>query len=69
MPAKKQWTITIEDSEYKDLPDWLCDKARVYFNDYEDYKDDPYFKALYKKYRKAREELDTYKFNKRHGKL
>lgn len=69
MSAKKQWTITIEDSEYMEIPDWLRDKARVYFNDYEDYKDDPLFQALYKKYRKAREDLDIYKFNARHDKV
>lgn len=68
MSAKKQWKITIEDREYSLLPEWLKDKAIVYYNDYNDYKDEPGFKDRYNAYRKAAEELDIFKFELRNGK-
>lgn len=50
-----------------DIPIQFRERATAIFNDYDEYKDNPIFKQLYKTYKKAKKDLETFKFNQRHG--
>lgn len=63
----KDYYIRFSEKEYMDIPAQFRDRATFIDNDYDSHKDDPMFKALYSKYKKAKKELEAYKFNKRHG--
>jgi len=66
MPTK-EYRIIVSEEQLVKLPLEVKIKAVAHLNDYNDHKDDPLFKALYKAYKKAKDKLDEYKFNKRHG--
>ena len=63
----KDYYIRFSESEYMEIPAKFRSRATFIDNDYESYKEDPMFKAIYAKYKKIKKELETYKFNKRHG--
>lgn len=65
--AEKEWLIKVSDKDYFDLPDKLKLNATAYFNEYQDYKDDELFIKLHRAHKKAKKELEQYKFNRRHG--
>ena len=59
--------IRLSKEEYMDIPKKFRERATFFDNDFEKYSEDPLFIALHTKYRKAKKELETYKFGKRHG--
>ncbi len=63
----KEYYIRIKESEYMDIPIQFRERATAIFNDHDEYKDNPIFKQLYKTYKKAKKDLETFKFNQRHG--
>lgn len=65
--AEKEWLIKIPDKEFFDIPKKYRVKAIAYYNDYNELKEDTTFIHLYKKYKKAKKELEEYKFKKRNG--
>lgn len=68
MDGSKEYFLRLREEEYFDLPNHLRRKVEVRYNDYHLYKDDPKFKVIYSHYRKARDEVDKFKFEKRHEK-
>jgi len=48
-----------------DIPPAFRSRATFVDNDYDTYKDDEIFKALYKVYKKAKRQLEDYKFDLR----
>lgn len=64
--GNKEWIIRVPDEEYFNLPLKLREKATVFHNTYQEMKDDEVFMDLYKKYKKAKKELESYKFKKIH---
>jgi len=48
-----------------DIPPAFRSRATFVDNDYDTYKDDERFKALYKDYKKAKKALEDYKFDLR----
>ncbi len=66
MEGSKEFFLRLREEEYFDLPQHLREKATVYYNDYELYKDDPLFVSLNKKLSKAKKDVEVYKYEKRH---
>lgn len=66
MEGAKEYFLRLREAEYFQLPQNLREKATVYYNDYEIYKDDPQFQQLNKSYRKSKRDLEDWKFNQRH---
>ncbi len=64
---EKEYHIRVNESEYMELPKKFRERSIAIFNDYDEHKDDEIFKGLYNRYKKAKKELEKYKFNKRHG--
>lgn len=64
---KSGYYIRITKEEYMDIPPKFRDRATFFDNDFEKYSDDPIFISLHTRYKKSKKELETYKFNKRHG--
>lgn len=69
MEYDKFWSVTMTDEVYTSLTyetreSFKSEKA--YYDDWEEYKDDDTFRALYKAYKHAKKCLDDYKFQKRH---
>lgn len=50
-----------------DIPPHFRTRATFVDNDYDRYKDDPTFKALYSKYKKAKKDLENHKYYLRNG--
>ena len=70
MGATKSWLIKMREQEFLDIPahikaNFISEK--VIYDDYEQYKDDPTFKKLYKAKKKATKDLDDWKYNQRHN--
>ena len=63
----KQYRIIVDEEQYLKLPLELKLKAVAFFDDYDEHKDDPRFKVLLKALKKAKKNLEEYKFIKRHG--
>ena len=63
----KGYYIRLSKEEYMEVPPKFRERATFFDNDFEKYANDPLFISLYSKYKKAKKELETYKFNKRHG--
>jgi len=61
----KEYYIRFSEEEYMDIPPAFRSRATFVDNDYESYKDDERFKALYKAYKKAKKALQDYKFDLR----
>lgn len=59
--------IRFKESEYLEIPSKFRDRATFVDDDYDSYKEDPIFKGLYKRFKDAKKDLDTFKFNKRNG--
>lgn len=66
MEGSKEFFLRLREEEYFDLPQYLREKATVYYNDYDLYKDDPMFIELSKKHSKAKKDIENYKYEKRH---
>lgn len=64
--ASREYYIRFSEEEYMSIPVPFRTRATFVDNDYEDYKDDERFKALYKAYKKAKKELEEHKFYLRH---
>ena len=67
LKGSKEYFIRVREEEYFDLPQALRERAVVYYNDYELYKDNPSFKALNKAYRNSKKALENWKFDQRHN--
>ena len=67
MEKEKMFYVRFKEEEYMSIPSHIRVNAIVIDDDFNQYKSDPLFIALYGKYKKAKKELETYKFNKRHG--
>jgi hypothetical protein len=67
MEGAKEYFLRLREEELFDLPQHLRMKVVVHYNDYQLYKDDPQFKGLYSRYRKAKDEMETFKFKRRHN--
>jgi len=70
MGLTKSWLIKMTDESYREIPSemrmqFISEKA--VFDDYNEYKDDPVFKKLYKAKKAATKALDKYRFDKRHN--
>ena len=63
----KEYYIRFSEEEYMDIPPAFRSRATFVDNDYDSYKDDERFKALYKVYKKAKRQLEDYKFDLRNG--
>jgi hypothetical protein len=61
----KEYYIRFSEEEYMDIPPAFRSRATFVDNDYDTYKDDERFKALYKDYKKAKKALEDYKFDLR----
>lgn len=71
MGASKLLFVTMREEEYLDIPMEMKQrfiKSEVIIDDYEDYKDNPFFKELTKAKRKADKDLKVWKFNQRNNK-
>lgn len=69
---EKGWVVTMSDELYTSLPKQLrdaFDSEKVFYKDYDLYKEDAQFKRLYKEKREANEKLEAWKFDRRHGKI
>ena len=69
MGLTKKWMIQLHEQEYLEIPFELRQRfisEKVIYDDYEIYKHDPEFRKLYKAKKKATEDLDKWKFRKRH---
>ena len=64
---QKMFYVRFSEGEYMSIPSHITQRATVIDDDYKAYKDDPIFVSLYKRFRKAKKDLENYKFNKRHG--
>jgi len=62
----KEYYIRFSEEEYFDIPAQFRTRATFVDNDYEKYKDNERFKALYKAYKKAKKSLEDYKYDCRH---
>ena len=58
----KEYYIRFAEEEYMDIPPAFRTRATFVDNDYDRYKDDERFKALYKAHKKAKDELEKHKF-------
>ena len=58
----KEYYIRFSEEEYMDIPPAFRSRATFVDNDYDSYKDDERFKALYKANRKTKKALEDYKF-------
>ncbi len=67
MEGAKEYFLRLLEAEYFDLPQHLKEKAVVYYNDYQQYKDNPQFQTLNKAYRKSKRDLEDWKYEQRHG--
>jgi len=63
----KEYYIRFTEEEYMDIPPAFRTRATFVDNDYDRYKDDERFKVLYKAYKKAKRQLEDYKFDLRNG--
>lgn len=63
----KEYYIRFSEAEYMDIPAKFRTRATFVDNDYDSYKDDPTFKAIYSNYKKAKKQLEDFKYDKRHG--
>jgi len=63
----KEYYIRFSEEEYMDIPPAFRIRATFVDNDYDTYKDDERFKALYKVYKKSKRQLEDYKFDLRNG--
>ena len=63
----KEYYIRFSEEEYMDIPPAFRIRATFVDNDYDRYKDDERFKALYKDYKKAKKALENHKFDLRNG--
>jgi len=66
----KYWSVTMTNTVYESLVplvrvSFLSEK--VFYKDYEEYKDDAQFMMLYRNFKKAKKALEDYKYNKRHS--
>lgn len=61
----KEYYIRFSEEEYMNIPPAFRSRATFVDNDYDTYKDDERFKALYKSYKKAKKSLEDYKFDLR----
>ena len=65
--GSKEYFIRVREEEYFDLPQAIRERAVVYYNDYELYRNYPHFIALNKAYRNAKKALENWKFDQRHN--
>ena len=63
----KEFYVRFSEDEYMSIPVPFRSRATFVDNDYDSYKDDERFKALYKVYKKAKRQLEDYKFDLRNG--
>ena len=61
----KEYYIRFSEEEYMDIPPAFRTRATFVDNDYDRYKDDERFQVLYKAYKKAKRQLEDYKFDLR----
>ena len=61
MGASNKYYLRLQEQEVNDLPEYLRD--RITFIDDNTYKEHEEFEPAYKKYVKAKKELETVKFN------
>jgi hypothetical protein len=71
---QRQWSVTMSEDVYCMMPEQIrrsFKSERAFYPDEHDrlYESDENYKSLYTKYRKAKKELEEYKYNKRHGQL
>ena len=72
MEGSKEWLIRMREEEYSSLPfevrqSFLSEKVQYSGEHQRLYKEDPTYKELYKTYRKAKKDMEEYKFRKRHA--
>jgi hypothetical protein len=70
MGATKKWLIQMREEEFINMPSHLRANfisEKVIYDDYEQYKDNDQFKALYKAKKKAAKALDDWKYDQRHN--
>lgn len=70
MAASKEMFLRMREEDFNALSNKARDKFTYVEvreeNEYETHKDDPNYQKLYKSQKKAKKDLQTYLFNKRH---
>ena len=64
----KYWSVTMSDEVYTSLTYETRESfksEKVYYDDWDRWKEDDAFRQLYTKYKKAKKALDDYKYLKR----
>ena len=69
---QREWAVTMSDQVYRQLPEQVrgsFTSERAYYPEQHKtlYENDPVYRELYKTYRKAKKELENYKYNKRNA--
>ena len=70
MEGSKEWFIRMREETYASIPFEMRQRfisEKVVYNDHHKYKDDPVYRELLSRKRKATKDLDDYKFNKRYA--
>lgn len=62
----KEYYVRFSEDEYMLIPAAFRARATFVENDYDKYKEDERFKALYRAHKKAKDELEKHKFYLRH---
>ena len=68
MEYDKYWSVTMSDEVYTSLTYETRESfksEKVYFDDWDRWKEDDAFRQLYANYKKAKKALDDYKYLKR----
>ena len=63
----KMFYIRVNEDECRELPERIAMRATIIDDDYQSYKDNPLFIALYKANRKTKKALEDFKFDMRHS--
>ena len=63
----KMFYIRLNEEECRELPERIAMRATIIDDDYQAYKDNPLFIALYKANRKTKKALEDFKFDMRHS--
>ena len=63
----KMFYIRVNEEECRELPERIAMRATIIDDDYQSYKDNPLFIALYKANRKTKKALEDFKFDMRHS--
>ena len=65
--TQKMFYIRLNEDECRELPEKIAMRATIIDDDYQSYKDNPLFIALYKANRKTKKALEDFKFDMRHS--